>query len=87
MIDGMLQYYYKNMPTFRDEEVTKLLLKHKHYEVGSSKDYDNYPYSNLFGNVITHSLDAMKKWNLLCNPLMIYMQFEHTIQEGIRNNV
>ena len=90
IVDGMIQYHHKNMPRFTEEEVTKLLAEHEHYEVGSSgiyiiKDYDKkFPYSNLFGNVITHSfesLDAMEKWNLECNTLMIYMQFAFTIDK------
>ncbi len=90
IVDGMIQYHHKNMPRFTEEETAKLLAEHEHYEVGSSgiyiiKDYDKkFPYSNLFGNVITHSfesLDAMKKWNLECNTLMIYMQFAFTIDK------
>ena len=85
IIDGMIQYHRKNTPMVG---VTKLLAKHKHYAVGSYgiyiiKDYDkNFPYSILFGNVITHSfesLDAMRKWNLECNSLMTYLQFDYTI--------
>lgn len=97
IVDGMIQYHHKNMPRFSEEEVTKLLAEHKHYEVGSSgiyivKDYDKkYPYSNLFGNVITHSFESLKaieKWNVESNGMIIYMQFAFTIGriEGIEKD-